>query len=318
VGIKALTKAKFGVFLPFYALRNRNQPDSLFDQLKNIVLECEHFGYDSVWLDDHLMYGNTPILESWTTLSALASATSRIRLGIMVTSNAFRNPALLAKMAATVDIICNGRLNFGIGAGIQKEEHDAYGFPFLKPTERIGRMKETVEILKKMWTHEKTSYKGKYYHIEDAICEPKPRQKPHPPITIGGSGEKYALKVTAQYADRFDFGYQPTLEGYKHKLCIFESHCKMVGRSFAEIEKSCWPAGQILLAKNREEVEAKVRHLKPKNLSREEFENFTFAGTPDALMLKLQAYLDLDVTQFMLFFGDLPDLNGLKLLAEAF
>ena len=128
-----MNKIKFGVFLPFYAFKVREKsPLSPFDCFRDVVLECERLGYDSVWLDDHLMFQKLPILECWTTLSALASITAKIRLGTMVLCNSFRTPALLAKMAATLDVISNGRLEFGIGAGVQRDEHAAYGIPFLK------------------------------------------------------------------------------------------------------------------------------------------------------------------------------------------
>jgi F420-dependent oxidoreductase-like protein len=316
VGIEGLNKAKFGVFLPFYALKNRNQSDPLFDTLKKTVLECEHFGFDSVWLDDHLMYENAPIMECWTTLSALASVTHKIRLGTMVTSNSFRNPALLAKMAATVDFLSNGRLEFGIGAGVQEEEHIAYGYGFSNPRDRIGHLEETVDIIKKMWSQEKTSYIGKNYRIINAACEPKPLQKPHPPLIIGGGGEKFTLKVTAKYADRFDFGFLPDIEHYKQKMKILKNHCKSVERDFDEIEKSCWLAGQIILGRNQEKIDQKVESLKPKNLSREDFERDNIIGSPHECLQKIKAYEKLGVTYFMLYFGDLPDLGSLRLFAE--
>ena len=130
-------KLKFGVFLPFYAFQAKT-PTERIDQLKNIVLECERLGYDAVWLDDHLMYNNWPILEPWTTLSALSALTSKIRLGTMVTCNPHRNPALLAKTAATLDVLSNGRLELGIGAGAQETEHLAYGYGFPKASVRIA------------------------------------------------------------------------------------------------------------------------------------------------------------------------------------
>ncbi len=310
-------KLKFGVFLPFYAYQSKKETSaSLFRRVRDVVLDCERLGYNAVWLDDHLMYKKTPILECWTTLAALASVTTSIRIGTMVTSNAFRNPALLAKMAATVDVLSSGRLEFGIGAGIQQEEHTAYGYPFPEPNVRIERLNESVDIIKRLWTQEKASYHGKHYHVEEAICEPKPLQKPHPPITIGGSGEKLTLKVTAQHANRLDFGYMPTMQLYKHKLQVLENHCRAVGRDFGEIEKSCWPAGQILVASNRKELDEKVQRLKPENMAREDFEKDSFVGTPDECTAMMQTYVDLGVTYFMLFFGDLPDLSGLRLFAE--
>ena len=202
----------FGVFLPFHTF------DGSFSLLRDAVLECERLGYDSVHLDDHLMYGATPVLECWTKLSAFAAVTTKIRLGTTVLCSSFRNPALLAKMASTLDVVSNGRLDLGIGAGVQEDEHKAYGFAFPKPAERIERLKETAIILKKMWTEEKATYAGNHYRIADAFCVPKPVQKPHPPLTIGGAGEKLTLKVQAELADRVDWGYLPTLEDYRRKL----------------------------------------------------------------------------------------------------
>jgi F420-dependent oxidoreductase-like protein len=313
-----LNKIKFGVFLPFYAFKSEaKEPLSLFSQIRDVVLECERLGYDSVWLDDHLMFENRSILECWTTLSALAASTSKIRLGTMVLCNGFRNPAVLAKMAATLDVISNGRLEFGIGAGVQEDEHVAYGIPFLKSNARIRRLGEAVEIIKKMWTEEKTSYEGKYYRTSDAVCEPKPLQKPHPPITIGGSGEKLTLKVAAQHADRFDWGPVP-FEVYKHKLEVLEGYCKAVGRDFRELEKSCWLGGQMFLVPSQEEVDEKVRLLKPRNVSMEDFKKLNFVATPDDCKQEIQRYASLGVTYFMLFFGDLPDLSSLRLFSEVF
>ena len=307
-----MNKIKFGVFLPFYAFKDREK----FDHLRNVVLECEQLGYDSVWLDDHLMFKKQPILESWTTLSALSTVTSKIRLGTMVLCNGFRNPAVLAKMAATLDVISNGRLEFGIGAGVQEDEHEAYGVPFLKPHVRISRLNESVEIMKKLWTQEKTSYTGKYYTTNGAVCEPKPVQKPHPPITIGGSGETLTLKVTAQHANRYDWGHVPSMDMYKHKLEVLENRCKAVGRDFKEIEKSCWLGGQIFIVSDQKELDKKVSQLKPENVSLEDFKKFNFVATPDDCLREIRRYTSLGVTYFMLFFGDLPSTGSLRLFAE--
>jgi F420-dependent oxidoreductase-like protein len=311
-----LDELKFGVFLPFYAFRKQKRPTLMFNQLQEVTLECERLGYHSVLLDDHLMLNKTPILECWTTLSALSSVTEKIRLGTMVTCNSFRNPSLLAKMAATVDNTSNGRLELGIGAGVQKNEHNAYGFSFPSSKARIERLNEAVEIIKKLWTEEKASYNGKHYTIRDAVFEPKPVQSPHPPITIGGGGEKLTLKVTARHADRYDWGYLPSVEEYKRKLKVLEKHCDVVSRTFNEIEKSCWPAGQIFIGEDRKELENKVSLWLPKGVSREDFMRTSFVGTPEDFIEQLRQYLNLGVTHFMLFFGDLPNLKGLRLFAE--
>jgi F420-dependent oxidoreductase-like protein len=315
--MSVLNKIKFGVFLPLYIFSDRKNVDSpSFSLLQDVVLECERLGYDSVWLDDHLMLQKTPILECWTTLSALSSVTERIRLGTMVTCNSFRKPSLLAKMASTLDNLSNGRLELGIGAGVQKKEHLAYGYSFPTSKVRIERLAEAVEIVKKMWTEEKANYSGKHYTIQDAVCEPKPLQKPHPPITIGGGGEKLTMRVAAQHADRFDWGYVSSLELYKRKLELLKEHCEAVGRSFQEIEKSCWLSGRIFVGKNIKEVEENVVQRLPEGISLEDFVQTSLVGTPEDCLNQVRNYANLGVTNFMLPFGDFPDLNGLRLFAE--
>jgi F420-dependent oxidoreductase-like protein len=308
-----LGKIKFGVFLPFYAFQTPNY----YEQLKAVVLEAERLGYDSVWLDDHLMYGEKPILECWTTLSALAEATTKIRLGTMVACIAHRNPALLAKTAATLDVISDGRLEFGVGAGAQEVEHQAYGFDFPMPTQRIKRLEEALEVIRRLWIYPKATYQGKYYTLKDAVCEPKPKQKPHPPIIVGGSGEKLTLKVAAKYADRFDWGFLPSLSDYRHKLSVLQRHCEAVGRDFGEIEQSCWPSGQILVGRDKEELAQKVAKFKPVASSLEEFKQYTLVATAEECIRGFQAYVDLGVTCFMLYFADLPSTDGLRLFKEA-
>ena len=307
-------KLKFGVFLPFYAFQTKDKES--FSHIRDIVLECERLGYHSVWLDDHLMYDDWPILESWTTLSALSALTCRIRLGTMVSCSGHRNPALLAKMAATFDVLSNARLELGIGAGIQEAEHMAYGFDFPKPNIRIERLAESLEVIKQLWTQNKANFEGKYYSLKDAVCEPKPLQKPYPPITVGGSGKLLLKKVTAPYAGRFDFGFQPSVERYKCKLEILEKECRAIGRNFGEIEKSCWPSGQVLIGQNESEVNEKISQKNTLGLTLEEFKKTSLVGTPQQCREQLQVYVDLGVTCFMLYFGDLPSVEGLRLFAE--
>ena len=234
----------------------------------------------------------------------------------MVSCNQHRNPALLAKTAATLDILSNGRLEFGIGAGVQEAEHTAYGFDFPKLSIRAERLGEALEVITQLWTKEKATYQGEHYELNEAICEPKPMQKPHPPIIIGGTGEKNTLKVTAKYADRFDWGFIPSIDLYNHKLKVLENHCKTIGRDFYEIEKSCWPSGQILVEKNQQALTEKIKKFKPSNVRLEEFEKSTLAGTPDECLEHLKVYADLGATYFMLYFADLPTTDGLRLFSE--
>jgi F420-dependent oxidoreductase-like protein len=309
-------QVSFGAFLPFYSLAKHNKKNKLFDQLQDIILECENLGYHSIWLDDHLMFKKMPILECWTSLAALSKITKKIRLGTMVTCNSYRNPALLAKMASTIDNISKGRLELGIGAGVQENEHISYGFSFPKPRIRIERLNESVEIIKKMWTENKVNYYGKYYKIKDASCEPKPVQKPHPPIIIGGAGEKLTLKVTAKHANRFDWGFLCSFDNYKHKLNVLAGCCKTVNRPFCDIKKSCWPFGRIFLRDNKKELKNKLSQWKPKDVTLNDFLKRNFLGTPEECLTVLKKYMNLGVKHFMLFFGDLPNLKGLNLFAE--
>jgi alkanesulfonate monooxygenase SsuD/methylene tetrahydromethanopterin reductase-like flavin-dependent oxidoreductase (luciferase family) len=297
-------KVRFGVFLPFYAFRSEVVPSLMFCRVRDVVLECERLGYDSVWLDDHLMFENRPILECWTTLAALSSVTSRVRLGSMVSCNSFRNPGLLAKMAASVDVVSGGRLEFGVGAGVQEAEHVAYGFGFPDVEVRVERLGEALEVVRRLWCEESVSYVGEFYRLEGAVCEPKPLQVPHPPVIVGGGSESLMLEVTSRYADRFDWSYVSSFDAYKRRLGVLEGFCEASGRDFGAVEKSCWLGAQIVFADNREKV--KDKSVKEGLLS-----------GPDECVRFMQPYLDLGVTYFMLFFGDLPSLSSLRLFAES-
>jgi len=178
-----------------------------------------------------------PCLEGWTLLAALAAVTERLRVGVMVTGNTYRHPAVLANMGATVDRISHGRLDFGIGAGWHEEEHAMYGIPLYQPGERIRRLGEACEVIRRLWTEEVANFEGKYYQLRNARCEPKTVQKPYPPFVIGGGGEQLTLRVTAQYADIWNFPGGP-VETFEHKNAVLDEHCRAIGRDPAQIERS--------------------------------------------------------------------------------
>ncbi len=197
--------------------------------------------FEHGWLFDHFMpLGSDPTgpcLEGWTLLAAFAAQTEHLRVGIMVTGNTYRHPAVLANMGATVDLISHGRLDFGIGAGWNELEHTAYGIPLYKPGERIARLAEACEVIKLMWTEEAPDFNGKYYQLKGARCEPKPVQKPYPPFVIGGGGEQKTLRVVAQYADIWNFAGGP-VEDFRHKNEVLDGHCAAIGRDPAAITRS--------------------------------------------------------------------------------
>lgn len=181
-----------------------------YAELRDFARAAERVGFESFWVSDHLFGGPVGVpdrdcLEAWTLLAALARDTTRVRLGVLVTAAQYRNPALLAKMVAGVDQMSDGRVEFGIGAGWKAEEYRAYGYEFAPAGERVEQLKDTLEICLRLWTSERATYRGKHYRIEDAVCAPKPAQRPHPPIWVGGSGPR-VMRLAARYADGFDLG----------------------------------------------------------------------------------------------------------------
>lgn len=213
-----------------------------YEDMKKVWLEADSIpSIEHAWLFDHFMpiNGDTtgPCLEGWSVLSAFAAITNRLRIGLMVTGNTYRHPAILANIGATVDVISNGRLEFGIGAGWNETEHNAYGIPLYSPGERIRRFGEACEVIKRMWTETAPSFEGKYYQIKDAYCEPKPVHKPYPPFVIGGSGEKLTLRIVAQYADIWNC-VGSDIENFKQKSAVLDSHCAAIGRDPQAIQRS--------------------------------------------------------------------------------
>jgi F420-dependent oxidoreductase-like protein len=197
--------------------------------------------FGGFWMFDHFVPINGhvegPCMDGWTLLGALATATNRARLGLMVGCNGYRYPAVLAKIATTVDQVSGGRLDMGLGAGWFDLEYDMYGIPFPPPAHRIRELDEACQAIKLLWTQELASFEGKYYSLHEARHEPKPLQKPYPPITIGGGGEKLTLRVVARHADIYNVG-SGTPEFVQHKNNVLDEHCAAIGRDPGEIRRS--------------------------------------------------------------------------------
>jgi F420-dependent oxidoreductase-like protein len=197
--------------------------------------------FESGWTFDHFypIFSDStgPCLEGWVSTTALAQATKRLRVGLMVTGNVYRHPAVLANMAATLDIISNGRLDLGIGAGWNQEECDAYGIELPGLRERFDRFDEALEVITQLLTNEVSNFDGAHYQLRDARCEPKPVQTPHPPICIGGGGEKRTLRAAAKYAQHWNLA-GGTPDVFAHKLGVLHEHCAAIGRDPKEIMTS--------------------------------------------------------------------------------
>jgi probable F420-dependent oxidoreductase len=289
-----------------------------YESILSIAQLSDSLGFDSMWIFDHIMaHGRNvtrdDILECLVTLSALAPETKRLRLGTLVLCNLFRHPALVAKMTASLDVISHGRLEVGIGIGgpSTPPELSAYGLSFPKRCERLKRLEEAIIILDAMWTRDEATFNGEYYSVKGAINNPKPSQKPHPPLWVGGEAEDI-IRIAAKYAD----GWNCRSLDYsvlKEKIEKLDNECLRFGRNPKAVQRS-W-SGSIFLAKNQE--------LKNR-LSNDSWKNgypargpgsSAIVGTPEECVDRLQRYADLGVNLLILNFAEL-NADTLTLFAE--
>jgi F420-dependent oxidoreductase-like protein len=285
--------------------------DTSFDDLVRVFRDAERAGFTSGWGDDHFynhfMGPRESGLEAWITLAGLARETSKLRLGILVTCNNFRHPALLAREAATVDILSDGRLEFGIGAGWQIPEHEQLGFRFPSASDRSQMLREATEIIRKLWTGEPVSYEGEFYKLKDGICNAVPVQKPNPPITIGGGGEKKTLRTAAQLADWSNFGFSD-IETFARRVAKAKEYCKAVNRNPDSLKFSTAPV--MVVGKTKEDTRSVLKNLKGRykpvpqvgfEQAVKELENVGhIIGDPDECAEKLKRYMDAGASYFML------------------
>lgn len=277
---------------------------------------AEALGYDSAWLDDHF-YGvamppqaDSP--ECWTLMAALARETTRLRFGTLVMCNSYRHPPLLAKMAATLDQVSDGRFEFGLGAGWFEQEYVAYGYDFPPIGERLARLDEALQICRALWREERASFDGRYYRLREAWCNPKPVQRPHPPIMVGGGGERVLLRLVATHADRWNFG--GSVADFQRKIPILERHCAAVGRDPASIEKSWF--GTIIIEPDEAALAARLAKRRARSHG-DAYGLHTLAGTPEQLVATLRQYVAAGVTHFIGMFGRVERLGATELFAAA-
>ena len=310
-----MLKTEFGVFLS----PEKNDFNSILDE----AFLCEELGYDSIWISDHLigMYENPgdPRFECWTTSTALLANTTRIKMGQLVMANPFRHPPLLAKMAATLDNISEGRLILGLGTGWHEGEFEAYGYPYESPRDRVRRLDEAAEIIKKMWTEPSPSFEGDFYRISKAYCAPKPVQRPHPPLMLAGGGEQLTLRTVARYADISNFAaWMGSTKDFRHKINVLNRHCLEVGRDFNEITKS-W-AAYILISEDEKKAEMDISEY-TKNMQIRcgtSSVNRTprLVGTPENIAAQIESYREEGCELFILRFMGGNQEKELSLFAD--
>ena len=234
-------------------------PQQSWESTLELARHAEATGWDGVWFADHFMPNDAntlqPVNEAWTTLAALAATTQRVRLGTLVTGNTYRHPALLAKMAASVDVISRGRLVLGLGSGWQENEHVAYGIEFDTVPGRLRRLEEACAVIRSLFANDKTDFAGRYYQLKDAPLLPKPVQRPLP-LLIGGGGEQRTLRIAARFADEWNVWGDP--QTLSRKMAILDRHCGDVGRDPRAIQRS---AVALLALSDDPAFVARVRSL---------------------------------------------------------
>ena len=310
---------KYGVSRPqgwIMDLASIKDPVEAYETMTRVAQTADEVGFDSAWLVDHFHTIPQPsqevTFECWTTTAALARDTQRIRIGQMVTCNSYRNPALLAKMASTVDVLSHGRLNFGIGAGWYEHEYQAYGYAYPDGPERLRQLREAIQVILAMWTQEEAVFEGKYYQVQGAINQPKGVQKPHIPLLIGGGGEKVTLKLVAQYGDACNVSGD--IAAIKHKFGVIRQHCESVGRDYESIRRTSTSICSI--GETDEEALAKIPE--PIRSRFGDRINDSLIGSPATIRQRLAAYEEAGVQELILSFLDVTTLNPLRFFAKEF
>ena len=316
-----MTRIRWGAFVPQGWKLEYHGWDAreAWSRTKELAQEAEQLGYDHLWVYDHVetvpRREPTHMFEAFTTLAALAQHTSRVQLGQMVTCAAYRNPGLLAKEAACVDVFSDGRLILGIGAGWYEREYQAYGYSFPRAGVRLQILEETVEVIRRLWTEETVTYQGKHLTFDGAYCDPKPLQH-LPEIWIGGGGEKVTLRIEARHADKTN--WQDGLDAFVRKSDLLRQYCDEIGRDFDSIVRTHGPDCRVF-----ERERDLGRWLDSPGggslwggSDPDEYVRDNFVGTVEQIGEKVQAYVDAGAREFVLWFRDYPASHSLEAMAQ--
>jgi F420-dependent oxidoreductase-like protein len=310
---------KYGLFLPIGfvgELASFKDPIEAYEKLTHMAQTADELGYETVWLPDHLLPAppsQEMLFESWTLAAALARDTKRVRIGQLVTANGYRNPALQAKMASTLDVLSHGRLTFGIGAGWYEPDYRAYGYEFPAGPERLRQLQEAVQVILAIWTQEEATFEGNYYQIRGAMNQPKGVQQPHIPLLIGGGGEQVTLKLVAQYGDASNLISDPaTLE---HKFAVLKQHCTAVGRDYESIHRTALTL--CIIAETDEQARAQIPGwaggVFPGDIG-----SYGLIGTVETIRQRLAAYEAAGVQELVISLSDATHLHTVRQFAQTF
>ncbi len=298
---------RFGVFVPQgwrLDLVEIEDPVAQFEAMTAVAKTVDADpAWDSIWVYDHFHTVPRPeaetTFECWTITATLARDTERVKIGQMVGCNGYRNPALYAKIASTVDVASHGRLYAGIGAGWYEHEWRAYGYGFPDIPERMRMFREGVEIIHAMWTEDSPRFDGRYYTIDGPINEPKGVQKPHPPLWIGGGGEQVTLKLVAQYGDASNFG-NGKIEVIRQKIEVLKRHCDALGRDYDSVIKST-EINLLLVDGDADREQATAAARKTLGMTHDEFTQTYWVGTSDEIAERLRPVIEAGIDYFILY-----------------
>ena len=304
-----------------YRVEQYNAP---WEQLERTARLAEDLGFDGLWLNDHFVPDpisgryEAPTFECWTAAGALARATSKVRLGFMTLCNGYRWPSIMAKMATSLDVISNGRLDLGIGSGWHEDEFRMYGIPYPSPKVRVDQFDEALQILHGMLDHEQFSFEGEHYRVDGVYNNPRPVQQPRPPIWVGGSGPRM-LKLVARYADWHNAVVTP-LDEYRNKMEELDANCEAIGRDPKSVGRSLNPS--LILRETDDEFDRYAADRAAKrSIPVDEYLGLlasqgTIFGGPDRATAMIQSFVDLGCTYFEFIIREADQEGSLHRLAE--
>ena len=310
---------KLGVFVPqgWRMDLNSIKLEDQWNTIINSASKIEELGYESIWVYDHFHTvpkpTQDPTYECWTLMSALSQTTSKVRLGQMCTCNSYRNPAYLTKVASNIDVMSNGRLEYAIGAGWYDHEYKAYGYDYPTAGIRLKMLEESLIIYKKMTTEENPSFNGEFYKIDGAINQPKPIQKPYPPLWVCGGGEKVTLKLLAKYGDYGNWDVD--VEGFIEKSKILQEHCNNVGRNFEEIGRTLHT--NVLISENQKDLDKKIKKLSTyTNIPEDYYHERPLIGTKNKVFTTLNQYKEAGCEYLIAYIPDIVWGDTVDILSE--
>lgn len=310
---------KFSIFLPSgftHEFAATQGPREAYEQLIQIACAADGSGYESLLMPDHLTAmrpAQQTQFEAWSTITGLAGHTTRVRLGLLVASVGYRNPALAAKIASTVDIISNGRLVFGLGAGWHEPDYVQYGFEFGSAKERLRRLEEAAQIVLGLWTQDETTFTGSFYRVDGAINQPKGLQRPHIPLMIAGSGEKVTLRTVARYADVSNIAAAPDV--VRHKYAVLKQHAEDVGRDYDTIKRTVMML--VHIADTDAEAQATLPSA-PLAIYPGDVASYGLIGSVQTVTERIAAFEAAGVQELVLHFADLPTAEQIIHFADTF